>query len=690
MRNMNSQFRMTALAAALTAAYATAWAQDASVDELIKPSSSVSIGLGQWDKDRPQMGIHDGMRNNNTQLLLDADIRKRDDATGTWQTLWVRDLGLDTREIRGEYLEQGKAGVAVDYRGFSTQAPYTINSTVTGIGSTAQALGVNIPNTAIGSGANYQFGVDRDKFGLGFYKSLAKGIDLKMKFSTEEKSGQRITSNGSAIFVADLIDTTTHRAEATLNYSRDNLHLTGGYIGSWFLNNNGQGFVQGGAATVAAGNRMTQPLDNQAHQGFLSGHYGFSATTRGTFKLAYTRGTQDERLPTANISSNAYANIGTLQGKMDTTLMQLGLSARPLPQLGVVASLRYNDVKDKTPQYATIRSTDNTANIAINSTPYSYRTTVGKLEGTYDLSRGYSATAGVDLEKLDRTVVTSINGAVYNAYVPMRAATDETTYRLQLRKSLSDTLNGSIAYLYGDREGSDYTTSNQVGTLFVSPVNTADRERNKVRVALDWAPTDALGVQFNIETATDKYGNNARSQGLHEGNADLLSLDASYQLSEEWQVGGWYSWNTNDAHFINYQAAARQGIRRQNDTGNALGLSLAGQINAKTKVGAELSWADDKTVFEQSNSDGVATGAIAPNINSRITRIKFHADYAVDKHANVRLDLIHERWNSDDWQWRYTDGKPWQFGTATDGTTVIVTPKQNATFIGARYIFKFQ
>jgi hypothetical protein len=34
--------------------------------------------------------------------------------------------------------------------------------------------------------------------------------------------------------------------------------------------------------------------DNQAHQAYLSGNYAWTATTRSTFKLAYTHATQNQ------------------------------------------------------------------------------------------------------------------------------------------------------------------------------------------------------------------------------------------------------------------------------------------------------------------------------------------------------------------------------------------------------------
>jgi hypothetical protein len=51
---------------------------------------------------------------------------------------------------------------------------------------------------------------------------------------------------------------------------------------------------------------------------------------------------------------------------------------------------------------------------------------------------------------------------------------------------------------------------------------------------------------------------------------------------------------------------------------------------------------------------------------------------------------IHERWRTDDWTWSFSTGLPFTFGTTTDGTIVTAEPKQYATFLGARYIYKFQ
>jgi MtrB/PioB family decaheme-associated outer membrane protein len=676
------------VSSAIAIACGNAWsAGEPTVDDLIKPSSAISVGVGAWSKDRPNLGSMDAMRKRDAYLLLDAEVRSRDDKSGTWFNLDAKNLGTENREFSIEYLQQGSLGVRLDYDEFRSRAPYTINTNHLGIGTSNQTTGTNIPNTAIGTGTNYQFGTDREKLGLSLYRSLSNRIDVNLKASSEEKKGNRISANGSGLFVADFIDWTNQKAEASLTYAGDAMRVSGGYLGSWFRNNNSAGLVAlGGGAT-----RTTQPLDNQSHQIFVSGAYDLSPTTKGNFKVAYTRGTQNDLLPTGAISSATYANIQWLNGTVDTTLVQLGLSAKPMSDLTVVANFRYHDVQDKTPQYATVRSTDNTANLAVNTTPYSYKTKTGKLEGNYRLSSIYRLTAGIDYNGQHRTVHTTINGAAYNAYVPMRAELDETTFRLQLQRSLTDSLNGSIGFHSARRTGSAYTTSTQADTATVSPVNAADRDREKVRLAIDWMPLDKMTLQANFESSRDKYGDGTRSQGLQSGRADLLSLDASYQLSDNWLVSGWYSHNVNDARFNNSSVTTNPTRNRaQNDVGSALGLNLTGAITGTTKVGAELTWSNDRTSFAQSNSNGTATGVVAPDISSRVTRLKLFANHSLQKNSELRFDLVHERWQTNDWQWTFVGGLPWQYGTATDGTSVITTPTQHSTFAAVRYIYKFQ
>ena len=61
----------------------------------------------------------------------------------------------------------------------------------------------------------------------------------------------------------------------------------------------------------------------------------------------------------------------------------------------------------------------------------------------------------------------------------------------------------------------------------------------------------------------------------------------------------------------------------------------------------------------------------------------------LNKNAELRFDLIHERWKTDDWTWQFSDGTPFIYGSTDDGTMVITDPDQTATFVGASYRYNF-
>lgn len=691
MSHTNQHFALTALAAAMMAFYGPVIAaEESDIEKIINPDSSISVGIGHINKDRPQNGIFDGMRDDGGYLLLDGDLTQRNNETGTWRSLSIRNLGTDARELSAEYLQQGNQGVTFEYNLMPREAPYTLNTNLIGLGTTTQTVGTNITTGAL-TGTNVQLGFEREKIGLGFYKNLQSfmpGLDLKVNFSNETKEGNRHWSRGGAAeFAAEPIDWTTRQLEATLNYVADKFQLSGGYIGSWFDNSNGL-VTSIGSSTYY----LSLPFDNQAHQLFATGAYKFTPATTGTFKVAYTHATVDERIPTADVGAvtkfvNAPSNF---DAEVNTTLVQVGLTSRPMPKLNVSANLRYHDVKDETPVYDLVGN-NTTLAVSGHSTPLSYKTISGKLEGTYRLEQGYSVTAGVDISNQDRTVPlgTIAAGRDTERYVPFRSELDETTYRLQLRKSLSETLNGSLAYLHSDRDGSDFSIARGANVDQIAPLHIADRERDRVRLTADWSPTDALGVQLNIETSNDDYGQTAaRPHGVHEGKANVYSIDASYRLSEAWKTSVWYSRDNNKIYQTG-RGPSGTGIKdaEQKDIGDSIGVNLSGQINAKTKVGADLSWTREESSIYQNWDSGAVTQV--PDITSTAVRIKLFAEYALKKNGSLQFEVIHERWKSDDWTWTYNNGTAFQYGSSTDGTAVVFDPKQNATFVGVSYKFKF-
>lgn len=433
MKNHIHAFRLSTLSAAMLMAFGPACAQEAEIKRLITPESSISLGVGQWSDNRPQLGIYDGMRDGKAYGLVDIDLVKRDDATGTWFILNGQNLGLDTRELKAEWLRQGDIGVSMEYSRLTRDNPLTFSTGLQGIGTTTQLIsgagGSALPMREV------SLGTTRDLMQLGFFKNVLPNLDLKISFKNEKKEGTRHWGLGSAaLFMVEPIDSTTRQLEATLAYAGERFQISGGYYGSWYNNEHSLvlGRVNGVADAAPGGNpasptSLSLPLDNQAHQFFLNSGYAFTPTTRGTLKLSYGKATQDEQLPVAFNVVPLAGSPSNLNGRVDTTLIEAGLTSRPLPKLSLLANLRYHDVKDKTPVAEYVTGGYNT--------PHSFTKKSGRLEANYRLPEGMSLIGGVETNSQDRSVPT-----LGTLYVPFRISLDETTYRLQLRRSLSETV----------------------------------------------------------------------------------------------------------------------------------------------------------------------------------------------------------------------------------------------------------
>ena len=342
----------------------------------------------------------------------------------------------------------------------------------------------------------------------------------------------------------------------------------------------------------------------------------------------------------------------------------------------------------------------------VHTTPLTLKTVTGKLEGTYRLQQGVSLTGGLDHAKQDRNVpVGDPNPAGFDnqRYVPFRSKLDETTLRLEARRSLSETLNGRVSVAHSKRDGNEFTPGNEPQVDQINPIHLADRDRNKLRAMVDWAPSQPLTLTFSFDYARDEYGHSdARPYGLIDGSAMLFSVDASYVISERWSLNAWYTRDRTEAT----QRGQRDGTgdpalatkeAQLEDLGDTFGVGLRGTLRPKLKGGLDLLYSKNVNKYPESitllGAGSVyrsgTTGPL-PNITNTLSRMNLFAVYGLEKNSEIRIDYIYERWKTDDWSWLFADGTPFTYGTTTDGTQVVQASKQSANFLGARYIYRFQ
>lgn len=727
----------TLIGMAVLAAFAPARAQESDAAALVRPDSSARLGVGITpgsERDRTIFGQYNGLRDGSTHLLLDIDYAKRDDATGMWTIVRGRNLGLESRDGGVTLQKQGDWRFNADFSETVHREIRTINTGMSGAGTTNPAV---VRLAAPGTGSDLDLNLKRKAFGLSGDKWISNSLQFEVAFKNEDKVGTRLWGRGydcaayvctgtqdathqkwAMLPVPEPVSFNTKQIDAKVNFTSGKLFVSGGYYGSFFTNANGNvtptvpaslngptGVLTPLNPAVAGGTSLQGVLqtpmalypDNQAHQFYLSGNYAWTPKTRSTFKLSHTHATQDESFSDMGFTGAPIVQRTSLGGIVDTTLLQFGLTSRVTDKLSLLGNVRYEKKADNTPvALYNVQDTVRWDNSHISNTKFA-----AKFEAGYRLPWDVRATAGIDFERLNKTLPGQ--DVVVGGLTALRGSTHEVTYRGELRRSISETLTGAIGVSHSERTGSNWYSLANVPAQGVTyggvythdqiyqrtgtfPYDVSDRKREKVKATADWLPLERLSLQFAAEATRDLYDPPSQN-GLRYGGTTLFSADAAYVLTERWKFTGFASWGDQtmgDADRANYVADLK------NST-TTFGFGIAGKPSGVLDVGANLTRSSDTTKYRltpdvATSANNVLQNAVGlPPVVFSDTRYGAFAKYALNKQSDVRLDLLHVRTKLEEWAWGF-NGVPFTF---SDNTTVSLNAHQRVTFVAASYIYKF-
>lgn len=754
-QNTRSHYLRILIGCGLFSCFGLAHSEGEDVAALINPESSISVGLGAASgdsADRAFFGQYNGMRKHRSQILLDIDFLRRDNTTGTWTSFNANNLGNENRELGFGQQHQGNWQYRFEYGELVRNYSNTINTALQGIGTnnlTVISLGAPVAGAATnarglaaaqGSGSNVDLKTTRKALAVDVSKWLTPSLLFEANFKSEEKKGVKIFGRGfncsaaqgcvtvgvntntfgAMLLLPEPIDTVTRQFEAKLSYSDDKLAVNGAYYGSFFTNKygsmtqtfngilwqpNGAGFdprnVTGNSLQSAMPALALAP-DNQAHQVSVAGTYAFTPTTRGTFKYAFTRGLQNENFGAMGLAgdstlTNAGPPRGSLDAIVDTSVIQLGLTSKPLSKLSLVANLRWEQKSDRTPiapyRSSKTAATSQPASMLNTNNPASHTKIKGKLEASYQLPDGYRATAGIDYDMRDLGRPTGTNDTSQQASA-IRAKNDELGYRAELRKSLSETINGAISVGQSKRNGSSWMVAtngtaptqadgNLMGTGFnLFPLFWMDTKREKVKGSVDWAASNSLTLQASLEGSADHYYA-PTMRGARDGKSTAVNLDAAYVMTDNWKANAWYSRGDTILDLNGPSGAYMAGLRQ---LGHNLGVGVRGAPTGKLEVGADFTFSYEVNRTAIGVVGGNVTSNFLPAAAFRQLNLNLFGKYALDKNSDIKVNLAHQRYYSNEWFWN-SNGVPFFY---SDGTSVTQKDQQNVTFIGAAYVYKFQ
>ncbi len=732
MRTEHPLLPRVALAVAVLMMSVAAFADD--VPELESPNQrEVSVTIGDLNQVNPLFRYYSGIDHSGIFGALGLLYVNRD-SQGDWFKLLGENLGQNgIQEFGASYERQGDWRVGLNYVEITKYAPYTIQTKVEGVGTSNLELNPDF-RSHDGLGGVSSLDLQRKATDLSADKFLGESFKANFSISTEEKTGAIMSSSegnnlsgltpansgvpvggktyATQFFAPQPEDYKHTQVAASIDYFNRSWQVTGGYYGSFFTDDyTALNIVPGndpGKTTRYLSSEVpwiSLPPSNRSQQLYAQGAYSINDSSRLTFKATTEQSVQDMGfIPQVavgglNPKGVVYAPAMTsnnLGGLVNTTTYAAAYNASLVKGLDLVASWRYEDRDDETP----IRPYFVSGGVPTYNAPDSHTGNNGKLELSYRLPDNYRISGG-------------FNYLQENTPGQLRETIEDDIVHLDLKKSMSETLNGTVTVLQDTRTGGPWNlapvdpspTCACAPTLtnVTAPIEFGNRTRDAARIMADWSPLAPLSLQAYYEVGFDKYTSSPFGQsqvpgytlaptGLLSDRTNTVGLDAAYAINSKWKLTAYVSYNEQNTYQNEAEAARVGGIQTcagggtiSDDTtcvpwsanldmkGETFGLELRGKIGAWS-VGARYSYEKDLTNYNIAYVDPgplspVPAGAgNLPNTFYTVNSLRLTGSTPVSKNARIRVDYIYDVRRMDDYTWAN-----WTF---SDGTTVFQSPNQ--------------
>lgn len=664
------------------------------------------------------------------------------------------------------------------------QAPYALT------GAIGSGPGVVIPAAMHAEKLETTRKIDK----LGFSFQFDREWGFKAGIRSENKDGIKLTGfgmngPGRGLMLPEPIDSKTDIYEASINYAGKNGHMNVAYTGSLYKNNINLWTVASPFQNLSLLNNtayLTGAPDNQMHQLSMSGGFKFSPKTKLVVSGSYTKMTQDENFNTSSVYPATYViPLASANAKVINSTFMARLTAQPMKDLGLTAGYKYSDRDNQTPSnlYA-VAGADNgngTLNRTFANEPQGRKQQTFNLDADYSLARGRVASAGYEWQKI----------AYHNhgESVVRADGHQENTLKLEYRDSFADKLTGRVGYSNSRRRmdgafrdgdpmpltpvvpeegiaaliargyltvgaGGVYT---QVAPFTFSAADpllpgfrnalVADRNRDKLRGALNYQASEALVFDTSLAFNRDAYKNS--QYGLKESKNWVFSLDGAYAASEKLSFHGNYTYedmrskqdslsiqritvanpevaaSTSTALLAANNAATCAGSSITNTAAAtnsalswldpcrkwgmeqvdkvdtiALGFKSSQFMGGKLELTGDVVWSRSRTPISMSGGTYTSNGtsgagstqpwyaaANLPEITSTMTELRLTGKYNLDKASAVRMAYLGRHLSSSDFQYdAFTNPVAMQ----TLNGVGMTSPNYTVHVLELSYIYKFR
>ncbi|MFU8830649.1 MAG: MtrB/PioB family decaheme-associated outer membrane protein [Wenzhouxiangella sp.] len=681
---------------------------DESLDELeevIEYDNVLEIGAGYLDQGTRHFGRNVGVSDKGFSPLIDFRARGRPawdgDSTAFWRVEGYR-LGLDSRRLEFAAGQQGSQTFGLSWREMPNYQIEGGQTPFVGVGSGFLSL----PPGWVAEGDQtsgmlnlrnqlnpVNIGTDRHRLDLSYWRSALDRWTFDVNYRHETKDGSRLAGgifgftggNPRSAHLPVPVNQTTRILDTSIEYGAGRWLLGLAYHGSFFENDQPsiswqnpfgqQPQWQPGTGFPNGVGRLSGAPDNDFHQLRTYGAWHFGARTQFNADFAIGRMEQDDDF--LSFTVNPFIQIdealpaSDLDGKIKTTLLNLRLSTQAVDRLNLVFNYRFDDRDNQTPMLAwRIIGADSQAQVSPDNArinlPYSYRKNEIKSDATWRLAGRTRLVGGLKFMREDRDNFAEV------------AELDEWTIRAGVRGAIGQRTAFNVDYEHADRQYDEYEGRNPfvAGHVpgSVAPddfenhpnlrkFNMADRERDQLRLRMDFQPLDVFNLGASYQYSVDDYDDDRF--GLDEAKVQSWTLDGGYYPNENVSLSWFYTYDRIDTDQSgrdfgpnNAFDPNRDWFADHSDRVDTLGLTIelpdiARRFNAITRIGLNrrLDLGMDFLFVRTRGEIDVTTGPALnaeplPDTVNRLNAYKVWARYSITPQWFARLSVEHERFDS--------------------------------------------
>ncbi|MFP4244203.1 MAG: MtrB/PioB family decaheme-associated outer membrane protein [Ectothiorhodospira sp.] len=607
----------------------------------------IRLGLGYLDEDAPHLGRYTGLNQEGIFPDLGFEFRGRDPHNSGRTRVWSlegRHMGLDNRRLELNAKEQGRRSGFFYYR-------ETPNHTAPDLGTPYRgSRSGNLRLPSLGGAENagdhlneVDAGTRRRGLGAGGEIHLNPRWSVRSDVHQDRKDGIAVrgVNNGHfwsqqrSALVPVPVDHKTTRFNTELSYDGEHVQGRLGYHLSRFSQEDGQDLVVPDATaddwSQAPTRTVSQAPDNQFHQVTGSLGYSFGDTGRVGADLALGRMTQD-----TGFVMNTPGLPDHLNGRIDTTLVNLRTSGRPHPRLNLRAAYRHDDRDNRTD-------------------PYSYQVELfgqNRLVTTRPVSQTQDRIdMGADYRLLDRTHLTlGLVREEWERTYTDREHTDETAYTVGLRSRALPRTTLRAELTHARQRGDQWERTTVPEALRKTYL--ADRDRQQAALYASLQLTERFQITPRVQWVDDDYLHS--ELGLRGAERQIWALDASYVPTERLTGFAFYAFEHMKARQAGLTApgpAQPAGTAwRADREDDSLTLGFGGEYEVRPDrltVGSEVMHIESSG-RARTVSDGPG-GGVYPSLETRLTQFSIYGEYHINDQLDLRLRYMAERYREKDW-----------------------------------------